>query len=268
MARPRVLVLTGYGINCDRETQYAFQIAGAQADRVHLNDLIDGTGTLSAFQILAFPGGFSFGDDVASGRVLASRLKTNLGESVARFVEDGNLVIGICNGFQVMAKYGLVPRIGGSPPVQTLTVTTNDTNRYEDRWVHCLVVSERCVFTRGVGRMDLPVAHGEGKVVTDAQTLKRLEQEGYVVLRYARPDGTPALGEHPFNPNGSMADIAGICDSTGRVFGLMPHPERFLHFTNHPHWTRRKNVLSRSGLGCPEVGDGRVFFENAVRYFG
>ncbi len=267
MAKPRALVLTGYGINCDRETQFAFELAGAGAVRVHVNDLIDGHDSMSAYQILAFPGGFSFGDDIASGKVLASKVRARLGDEVERFVDAGNLVIGICNGFQVLAKYGLVPRLDPGRPAQTVTVTFNDSGRFEDRWVSLRAESSRCVFTAGIERIDLPVAHGEGKVVAAEDVVSRLEKEGSVVLRYVMPDGSAAGGRFPHNPNGAMHDIAGICDPSGRVFGLMPHPERFLSFTNHPHWTRRRDALVRKGQRLPEAGDGRAIFENAVAYF-
>jgi phosphoribosylformylglycinamidine synthase len=267
MAKPRALVLTGYGINCDRETRFAFELAGAEARRVHVNDLIDGLEDLHAYQILAFPGGFSFGDDIASGRVLAAKLATRLGERVNRFVEDGKLVLGICNGFQVLAKYGLVPRLGGGAPAQTVTVTYNDSARFEDRWVHLRTVSDRCVFTRSVERIELPVAHGEGKVVAGEATLDAMERGSHVALRYATPAGEDAAGAYPLNPNGSLRDIAGICDATGRVLGLMPHPERFLDATNHPHWTRRREQVRRRGGVLAQAGDGRVVFDNAVDFF-
>jgi len=267
MARPRAIVLTGYGINCDRETEFAFSLAGADARRVHVNDLIAGSDSLGAYQILAFPGGFSFGDDIASGKVLASKIRTRLGDEVRRFVDDGKLVMGICNGFQVIAKYGLVPRLDPALVEQGVTVTFNDSGRYEDRWVHLAADQGRCVFTRGIERIELPVAHGEGKVVADEATISRIEEAGCAVLRYVDAVGAPARGRFPENPNGSTNDIAGLCDTTGRVFGLMPHPERFLHSTNHPLWTRRRDVLRRRGESLPDGGDGRAIFENAVTFF-
>lgn len=266
-ARPRALVLTGYGINCDRETHFAFEQAGALAERVHVNDLIADSSRIAGYQILAFPGGFSFGDDIASGKVLANKVRTHLGEQVARFIDDGKLVIGICNGFQVLAKYGLVPRLDAPEIGQSVTVTFNDSGRFEDRWVHVKATGEKCVFTLGVGGLDLPVAHGEGKVVADDETIRRLEDAGCAVLRYVDGEGHPAGGRFPLNPNGSTNDIAGICDTTGRVFGLMPHPERYLYFTNHPHWTRMRSEIRRRGGRPPEAGSGRAIFDNAVAYF-
>jgi phosphoribosylformylglycinamidine synthase len=247
------LVLTGFGINCDAETELAFRRAGADAHRVHLNDLIARPETLNAMDILAIPGGFSFGDDVASGRIFANRLRFQLGDALLKFVRDGKLAIGICNGFQVMVKMGLLPLFNGAFE-QEVTLTHNDHNRFENRWVHLGADEDsRCVWTKGLGRFELPVRNGEGKFVPrDAETLARLQGNGQVALRYA--DGG---GRRPYNPNGSVDDIAGLCDPSGRVFGLMPHPEAFLVPTNHPRWTRE------------DVGEdalGLRLFVNAVEY--
>ena len=267
MATPRALILTGYGINCDFETLEAFKRAGADPERVHVNDLIDGRRKLGDYQMMAFPGGFSYGDDIASGKVLANKVRTHLGDDLSRFVEDDKLVIGICNGFQVMTRLGLVPDIIGDHKSQECTLTYNDSARYEDRWVRLVGEGSRCVFTKGVERLYVPVAHGEGKFFASDDTLGRIEQTGQVVFRYALPEDSPANGAYPHNPNGSMRDIAGICDSTGRVFGMMPHPERFLEFTNHPRWTALKDNIEREGKLIPAEGDGLKIFKNAVEYF-
>ena len=268
MTAPRALILTGYGINCDRETAFAFEACGAEAVRVHVNDLIDGHDRLSNYQILSFPGGFSYGDDISSGKVLANKVKTHLQDTVAGFVEAGGLVIGICNGFQVMVKYGLLGAAAGAGREQVATLTTNDSSRYEDRWVQLEAEGDRCIFTRGVQRLYLPVAHGEGKFFADRETLEALEKAGCVVLRYGDGQGGPARSLFPWNPNGSLNDIAGICDPTGRVFGMMPHPERHLHLTNHPRWTQIKDRALREGNPLPREGDGMQIFRNAVEYFG
>ena len=238
MATPRAIILTGYGINCDWETAYAFQKAGAQARRVHINDLIDGHDRLDRYQILAFPGGFSYGDDISSGKVLANRVKTHLAGPLAQFINNGGLIIGICNGFQVMVKCGLLGSPEGAVFHQTATLTYNDSNRYEDRWVYLQPEGDRCVFTRNITRLYLPIAHGEGKFFADPETLEGLEKSGCVALRYTDEAGRPAGRRFPLNPNGSLNDIAGICDPSGRLFGLMPHPERYMFFTQHPYWTR------------------------------
>jgi phosphoribosylformylglycinamidine synthase subunit PurQ / glutaminase len=267
MAKPRVLVLTGYGINCDVETQTAFELAGALAERVHVNDLAAGDIKLADYQVLAFPGGFSYGDDVGSGKVLAVKSKVHLGDQIIRFIEAGKLIIGICNGFQVLAKFGLLADAAGDYRTPRLTVTFNDSGRFEDRWVQLRGEPANCVWTRGIDSLYLPVAHGEGKFFTGPDRLAAIRSAGQVVFRYADPAGGPARGAYPANPNGSLDDIAGICDPTGRVMGMMPHPERFLHFTNHPQWTRIKQQLLRAGKQPPEAGQGLAVFVNGVRYF-
>jgi phosphoribosylformylglycinamidine synthase subunit PurQ / glutaminase len=258
MVRPCTLVLTGFGINCDYETQYAFFKAGSVARRLHVNELIERPKILEDYQILVIPGGFSFGDDIASGKVLANKLRYRLGEFLGSFLDTGGAIIGICNGFQVLVRLGLLPEGRDGLGRQQVSLTYNDSGKFEDRWV-CLKVEKGvdCVFTRGLERLELPVRHGEGKFVVDSQeTLEQLESAGQVVLRYCAADGgTP---EYPDNPNGSVHDIAGICDPTGRVFGLMPHPEAFLHYTHHPRWTRQQ---------LPEEGQGMAIFRNAVAYF-
>jgi phosphoribosylformylglycinamidine synthase len=254
---PKVLVLTGYGINCDMETQHAFRLAGADAERVHLTDLTNGTRKLSEFHILAFPGGFSFGDDIASGKVLANMIKYNLGEQVREFIDAGNLIIGICNGFQAMVKMGLLPGLNGDYTTQEVTLTFNDSGRFEDRWVHLRANRRtKCVFTKGLETIYLPVRHGEGKFVAkNPEVLARLKKGNNIVFQYTDSEGK--LAGYPHNPNGSVDNIAGICDDTGRVFGMMPHPEAYQHRTNHPRWTREE---------LPEEGAGVAIFRNAVEY--
>ncbi len=259
----RVLVLTGYGINCDYETEHAFTMApvGAQAERVHVNDLIDPSGPdgrhLHDYDIFVVPGGFSFGDNIAAGRVLANKLTVHLAGSIHEFLEEEKLILGICNGFQVLVKMGLLPATGGRRGRQEATVTFNDSGRFEDRWVHMAADPESpCVFTRKLPGLYLPVRHGEGKVIPkDKRLLRTLEEHHLIPLRYVGPEGEPA--EYPGNPNGSVAGIAGLCDPTGRVFGLMPHPEGYLYRTNHPRWTRER---------VPALGQGVAIFRNAVQY--
>ena len=254
----RAIVLTGFGINCDYETQTALRRAGAQAERIHLNDVIDRPSLLKGYQILAIPGGFSFGDDVASGKILANRLRYKLGAQIQDFIADGKLMIGICNGFQVMVKMGVLPLFDGGF-VQDVTLTNNDSGRFEDRWVRLKTdPASRCVWLKGIGQIELPIRHGEGKFIPrDEQVLRRLQANGQVAARYCRADGALAGGEYPINPNGAIDDIAGICDPSGRVFGLMPHPEAHVDGTNHPRWTRE---------ALPEEGAGLQVFRNAVEY--
>lgn len=253
---PKVLVLTGYGINCDMEVKHAFDIAGGQADRIHLADLLNGSVKISDFQILALPGGFSFGDDIASGKVLANMIKYNLWGQLQEFIDAGKLVIGICNGFQAMVKMGMLPAFDGDYTTQEVTLTFNDSGKFEDRWVHMQGTGSKCVFTKGIKSIYLPVRHGEGKfVVKNPQVLARLKKDNHIVFRYADSEGN--FAGYPNNPNGSVDNIAGICDATGRVFGMMPHPEAFQHRTNHPAWTREE---------LPEEGAGMAIFRNAVEY--
>jgi len=254
----RAIVLTGFGINCDYETQTALNRVGAQAERVHLNDIIENVALLDEGHILAIPGGFSFGDDVASGKILANRLRYKLGAPIKKFIADGKLVIGICNGFQVMVKMGILPLFDGEF-AQEVTLTNNDSARFENRWV-CLKTdpATKCVWTKGIDRLELPVRHGEGKFIPrDDAVLDRLKENGQIALRYCTQDGSPANGAFPANPNGAIDDIAGICDPSGRIFGLMPHPEAHVDRTNHPRWTR---------LDLPEEGPGLKVFRNAVEY--
>jgi phosphoribosylformylglycinamidine synthase len=256
--KPKALVLYGYGINCDHETQYAFEHAGADAERVHINELISGDHSLAEYQILSLPGGFSFADDIGAGKVFANKFKYNLEEQLQRFIGEDKLIIGICNGFQTMTKMGILPGLENDYRTQLTTVTYNDAGRFEDRWVYLTVLESACIFTRNIERLYLPVRHGEGKFIPkDADVLKKLYANRQVVLKYCDKDGDIYAG-YPWNPNGSVDAIAGICDVTGKVFGLMPHPEGYLFRTNHPRWTRET---------LPEEGLGLQVFKNAVTYF-
>lgn len=254
---PKALVLTGYGINCDYETEFAFRLAGAITKRVHVNDLITGKENLENWNILALPGGFSFGDDIASGKVLANKLKYNLSDMLQKFIEKEGLVIGVCNGFQIMVKLGLLPGFNNNYKNQLTTLVFNDSGRFEDRWVYLKVnPSTKCIWTRGIEKLYLPVRHGEGKFIPlNDEVLKQLYANNQVAVQYT--DAKGLLAGYPHNPNGSIDNIAGICDETGRIFGIMPHPEAHLHKTNNPKWTREK---------LPEDGDGLAVFKNAVKY--
>ncbi len=262
MAKPNALVLRAPGTNCDLESAYAFETAGARTERIHVNRLLDDGNLLKRFQILCVPGGFSYGDDVAAGKVMAAKIQHHLFDQMHEFHALGNLLLGICNGFQVLLKTGLLfaDPLAESPA----TLTWNDNGRYEARWVTLAAESERCVFLRGIKSMFLPVAHAEGKFMSrDSAAMRKLESQGQLVLRYVAPDhSTETNGSSkvpfPFNPNGSQESVAGFCDPTGRAFGLMPHPERFVQPTQHPRWTRD---------GLQPVGDGLKLFRNAVEFF-
>jgi phosphoribosylformylglycinamidine synthase len=252
MSKVRTLVLRAPGTNCDAETAFAFEQAGAEVSSVHVNQLIRSEQRLSDYQIMVIPGGFTYGDNIAAGKVLANELRLKLGEDMLRFIEDGGLILGICNGFQVLVKAGILPTpANDSPPL--LTLMTNDSGKFECRWVHLRVNKQSpCVFTRGIDSLYLPVAHAEGKVVAAPQVLPELD----VVLYYTDEDRNSDAG-YPYNPNGSVGNIAGISDASGRIFALMPHPERYIRGTQHPQWTRH---------GAKQHGDGFQIFLNAVKW--
>lgn len=256
MKNPNVCVLRTDGINCDEETFHAFENAGAKCTMVHVNQLRTGEEKLSSYQILALPGGFSYGDDVHSGKILAVELTSFLKDQLNTFVDNGKLVIGICNGFQVLVRTGLLPdrRLG---EIKT-TLMVNDSSHFECRWINLMVEKTRCVFTHSLeGKIiSMQVAHGEGKFYTDPDTLQEVEQRGQVVFRYTGNEGSPTL-LYPANPNGSLNAIAGICDSTGRIMGMMPHPERCVGKTQHPNWRRMTDNIESN---CQAI------FKNAVDY--
>jgi len=262
-SRVKALVITGFGLNCERETAAAFQAVGASAEKVHLNDLLDGRRRLDEFQILAFIGGFSFGDHIGAGTVFANRLKYRLREALAAYVESGRLVIGICNGFQTITRLGLVPALGGAFFKQQVALAQNAQGVFRDDWILLKAnPASPCVFTRGVDMLPLPVRHGEGRFVAqDAATLAQIEAENLVCLRYADPETSEPATAFPHNPNGSVNAIAGLCDASGRIFGLMPHPEAYLSPFNHPQWQKQKI----DGI-LPEKGLGQLIFENAVTF--
>jgi len=264
----KALVMTGFGLNCDLETAYALEKAGADVERVHLNTLIARDRSISDFRIFVIGGGFSWGDDHGAGVIMAMRLKHRLQDEILAFVESGGIVMGICNGFQVLVNLGLLPGFNRGELKREVALIANDCGNFRDQWVHLSAnTRSRCVLTRGIEKLELPVRHGEGKFFAEAAVIDRLIDQQQVMLRYAMPDGSLAKDEFPYNPNGSVSDIAGICDSTGRIAGLMPHPEAFNHVTNHPDWTLlRENYRSR-GDHLPEEGGGIRIFRNAVDYF-
>ncbi len=255
MSTTKAMVLRTAGTNCDCETAYALETAGAAAERVHINRLAEKPAMLEDFAILAVPGGFSYGDDVAAGRILAAEMIARLGDAVRKFVEKNGLVIGICNGFQVLVKTGLLPGAGLGAGAATLT--DNNCRRYYDGWVYLRCLPSRSLFTLGRNEIiRLPVAHAEGKFVTrDKETLDAVASGGHVAMQYCDPDGR-AAEEFPANPNGSQLSIAAISDESGQVLGMMPHPERFIFGRLSPDWTR--------GEQLPETGDGLDIFKNAV----
>ena len=250
----KALVLYGYGINCERESKYVIEKSGGTADILHLNKVLESPALLEDYNMLLVPGGFSFGDDLGSGKVFANKMKFRLRDQLEEFVKAEKLVLGICNGFQVLVKMGLLPEPDFQ---QRVTLTTNDSGHYEDRWVILKTNPKSlCIFTKGIDYMLCPVRHGEGKFIPkDDGVLKELKEKDLVVFQYTDKDGK--LAGYPHNPNGSVENIAGICDSTGHIFGMMPHPEAFNIPENCPYWTR----------GTVKEALGLRIFKNAVDYF-
>jgi len=264
LKKARVLVLRTAGTNCDEETAYAFAHFGAKADLVHINQLYKKEVDLLDYHILALPGGFTYGDDIESGRILANELRFKLGESLCNFCVQKKLIIGICNGFQVLVKAGILPGAltkeeynNCAKITQKVTLSFNNSGKFEDRWTY-LKPEGNSIWLKGLeGSIYFPVAHAEGKFIAgNEDTLKKIAQHGQIALRYVSTNGRKPL--YPENPNGSMVDIAGITDRTGRILGLMPHPERHFLFEHHPRWTRMKKKS--------KYGDGAKIFENGVRY--
>jgi phosphoribosylformylglycinamidine synthase len=257
--KPTTLILRTAGTNCDSETAHAFELAGAKAEKVHVNQLVANPNLLHDYQLLAFPGGFSYGDDIAAGRILANQLAHHLRDDLRRFIEDGKPVIGICNGFQVLVKTDLLPGPLAGKSGQLCTLAHNECGRFVDRWIHLSSRSKKCIWTAGLADLDLPIAHGEGKFLcADESVRKAIWDNDQVALVYTRPDGAAANGHFPDNPNGSTDDIAGICDASGLVLGLMPHPERHVDPLQHPAWSRMHPL--------PKAGAGLQIFVNAVHH--
>ncbi|HQP92294.1 MAG TPA: phosphoribosylformylglycinamidine synthase I [Candidatus Omnitrophota bacterium] len=256
MIKPRVLILKTAGVNCDQESAFAFESAGAETEFVHINELVSGTKKLSDFQILCFSGGFTYGDDIAAGKILANELKSKLFDELKKFISDKKLIIGVCNGFQVLVKAGLLP--GNEDFRQEVTLSNNDCGSFQDMWIHLKTLDSKCIWTKGLSELIyLPIAHGEGKFIPkNEDVLQRLKNNGQIVFKYCSAQGV--IGDYPVNPNGSIDSVAGICDESGRVFGLMPHPERHLTGLQNPQWTRS---------GLKKHGDGFQIFLNAVNYF-
>ncbi len=265
MATPRSFIISGYGINCEKETAFAFEQAGARANIVHINNLIAGHVRLAEYQILVFPGGFSYGDDTGSGKAFANRVRNHLWEEVRRFVEEDHLTLGICNGFQILTQLGLLPGKKGTYGERSVALIHNDSARYINRWVD-LAFRGRGPWGEGIETISLPIAHGEGKLYAPPETIEELKQKNLITLQYVAGD-VCAYQQLPANPNGSLENIAGITDETGRVLGMMPHPERAVHFTQLPHWTLLRETYTRAGREIPTEGPGLQIFRNAVAYF-
>lgn len=269
MAQTRAIVITGNGTNCEMEAAHACRLGGFdEAVIVHIAEILSGEIRLDDFHFLNLTGGFLDGDDLGSAKAQANRLKhatvagssEKLVEQFTRFIADGKLILGVCNGFQLMVKMGMLPGFDGDYLTQTVTLTHNDCGRFQDRWTYLKVdPASPCLFTKGIDKgIYLPMRHGEGKFMCDSdETLQRLEREHLGVFKYSDSDYLATTMDFPANPNGSQNAIAGICDPTGRLMGLMPHPEAFVHYTQHPRWTREQ---------LPQEGDGLILYKNAAEY--
>jgi phosphoribosylformylglycinamidine synthase len=300
MNKAKAIILSGYGLNCEQETAEAFVLAGGEASIVHINDLIAKPAILKRFQILAIPGGFSYGDDLGSGKAYANKLNNHLKKYLAEFAAKDKLIIGICNGFQILTNLGLLPGV----------LTFNDNNRYTDRWVDIKITSSSAVIARsasavsidsrrpersrmgdaailskkkiasdalamtgnaspwlkGIKSLSLPIAHGEGKFMASADVLKTLKKQNQIAGVYYKGN-ICKYQSLPANPNGSMLDIAAITSENGRILGIMPHPERGMFFTQTPDWTLQKEKLSRKNKPLPKFTNNLQIFKNAISYF-
>lgn len=255
MNKPHVIIFSGFGLNTEDETKAAFESVGATADIIHLNDIIANPSVLDTAQILVFGGGFSYGDDTGAGKAYGNRVKHHLGEAIEKFLARDTLLLGICNGFQIITNAGILPG----------ALIANEVPRYSARWVD-LEVKNSSPWLKGMKRISVPIAHGEGQYFAPPETLEALKKEDGIALTYVGGD-TAKFFDLPANPNGSMENIAGITARNGRVLGLMPHPERAVRFTQLPHWTWLKEQYVRGGLPLPVEGPGLQLFRNAVEYF-
>lgn len=272
MKEINALIISGYGINCEKEMALACEMAGATATISHSEAILTNQLSLEKYDLIAFPGGFSFGDELGAAKAFANRLShsskiegSNIKEKLQHHVNQGKCIIGICNGFQLLVKLGLLPGSGDNAN-QTVSLAHNESCQFESRWVHHNVRSSPCIFTKGISSLYLPVRHGEGKLVAnDKKTLENLFENNHIVLQYADDSGDITM-QYPHNPNGSQQSIGGMCDSTGRIFGMMAHPEGALLFTNTPQWLRQKESLKREKKPLPTHGPGYQIFKNAVDY--
>lgn len=267
MAIPKALIITGYGINCEEETAKCFLKTGTKAEIVHINDIINGNKKLKDYKILAFPGGFSYADDTGAGNALANKIRNNLQDDIFKFAQEDKLIIAICNGFQALANLGLIPAVDKKYGDRQATLMRNLNVKLECRWVYIKNTSQNCIWTRNIDILHLPIAHGEGNFYAPQEVIEKMQKNDQITFKYVHENGSPANLEFPINPNGALKDIAGICDPSGRILGLMPHPERFFAFENEDGWELKKEKLIREGRELPKNGDGLKIFRNALEYF-
>jgi len=254
MIKPKVIILSGYGLNCEDETKYAFELAGGQGKIIHINDLIKNKNLLNDFQIMVIPGGFAYGDDTGSGNAYGLKLKNHLWENILKFIEKDHLVIGICNGFQILVNLGLLPAIDKKYGERQVALLPNDSTRYTACWIDLKVINDT-PWLSGIAEISLPIAHGEGKFFASDKVLKQLNEKNLIAAKYI------------INPTGTLENIAAITDESKRIFGLMPHPERAMFFTQLPNWPYLKEKYLRAGKAIPRFGPGLQIFKNGVNYF-
>jgi phosphoribosylformylglycinamidine synthase I len=266
MNKPRVLVLSGYGLNCEEETKFAFDIAGGASEIVHINDLIAGKYKLSDYQILAIGGGFAYGDDTGAGNAYANKLKNHLWEDLIAFINDKKLILGICNGFQILVNLGLLPALKAEYGNRHLGLMPNEIPRYTVRFVDLKVDNPDSAWLKGIKSLAIPVSSGEGKLYATEGILKEIKQNNLAALRYYKGEMCEYL-DLPASPNGSIDDIAGITDASGRILGLMPHPERAMFFTQLPNWQALKEQYLDEGKKLPEFSPALQLFKNSIAYF-
>ena len=265
---PKVLIMSGYGINCETESKHAFEKAGAQAEIVHVNELMSGKKRMSDYNIIMFPGGFSYGDDTGSGNAFANKIKNNLWNDLTEFINAGKLILGICNGFQVMTHLGLFALPSGNYGTRINALQANTSNRYECLWVNIKHNNSNCVFTKGIAKTRLPVAHGEGRFVCSNEVLEELKKNNQIVFTYCDEQGNDADSIYPLNPNGAIEDIAAICDKSGRLMGMMPHPERAIYSSHEPEYHLKKEIAKRYKIEMSGIiASNFQVFRNAVEYF-
>lgn len=265
MKKPKVLVLSGYGLNCEEEEAFAFNLAGADAEIVHINDLISKKKNLKDYQILVFPGGFSFGDDTGAGKAFANRMRDHLWEDLQDFIKYDKLVIGFCNGFQIMTNLGLLPAINFEYGKRQTALLHNKNVRYMNRWVD-LKTENNSPWLKNLSEFASPIAHGEGRLYADAKTLEELKKKKLVALKYVKGEMCDYQNLEE-NPNGSLEAIAALTDETGKILGMMPHPERALFIEQLPNYPLFKEKAKRSGKSLQKEGPGLQIFKNGVEYF-
>lgn len=263
--KPRALIFSGYGLNCEEETQFAFTLAGAEADIIHINDLIENKKRMRKYQIIAFPGGFSYGDDTGSGNAYANKVKNHLWQEIERMLAARKLIIGICNGCQILVNLGLVPAIQKNYGERSVSFLHNDSACYINRWVD-LKVSSSSPWLVGINELSVPIAHGEGRLFADSKTLDEIKKKKLVAFTYIKGE-ICRYQNLKANPTGTLENIAGLTDPTGRILAMMPHPERAIYFTQRPDWPYLAEKLRREKKELPQYGSGLKIFQNAVLYF-